>query len=101
LRNDNLVQIVKENFIPVALDLQVESTRQDAAGEFFRQINKVQLAGGIPFFTGRANTAAIVTFGQHWQHGPSCRNRSVSQVPFALGTWEKSIPSCARRRREG
>src|SRR5262249_35304890 len=60
LRNDNQAQIVKENFIPVALDLQVESTRKDAVGDFFRQINKVQ-QGGIPYFTGASGRIHAMT----------------------------------------
>jgi hypothetical protein len=95
LRNDHLVQIVKENFIPVALDLGVESTRQDAAGEFFRQINKVQLAGGIPFFTGASGRIhAMTAEGEFFScKGKHCRD---CDARAALAAWNK-LPESKRK----
>jgi hypothetical protein len=45
---------VQENFVPVALNLQVETERQDPQGEFFRQINKAPFpeTNKVPYFTG-------------------------------------------------
>ena len=46
--------MVQKHFVPVALNLQVEAERQDAQGDFFRQINKAPFpeANKIPYFTG-------------------------------------------------
>jgi hypothetical protein len=46
--------VVKEHYVPVALNLQVEADRQDAQGEFFRQINKPPFpeTNKTPYFTG-------------------------------------------------
>lgn len=46
--------MVKEHFVPVALNLQVEASRKDARGDFFRQINKPPFAetNKVPYFTG-------------------------------------------------
>ena len=46
--------MVKEHFVPVALNLQVEAHRKDAQGDFFRQINKVPFpeTNKMPYFTG-------------------------------------------------
>jgi hypothetical protein len=46
--------VVQENFVPVALNLQVEADRKDAQGEFFRQINQAPFpdTNKVPYFTG-------------------------------------------------
>jgi len=46
--------VVQDNFVPVALNLQVEADRQDAQGVFFRQINKPPFpeTNKVPYFTG-------------------------------------------------
>lgn len=46
--------MVKDHFVPVALNLQVEADRQDAQGAFFRQINKAPFpeSNKMPYFTG-------------------------------------------------
>jgi hypothetical protein len=95
LRNDNLAQIVAENFIPVALDLQVESARQDAAGEFFRQINKVQRHGIMTYFTGASGRIHAMTADGKFFHceGKPCRDCNIRA---ALEAWNK-LPESARK----
>jgi hypothetical protein len=46
--------VVKDHFVPVALNLQVEADRQDAQGDFFRRINKAPFpdVNKVPYFTG-------------------------------------------------
>jgi hypothetical protein len=75
LRNDNLAQFVRDNFIPLALDLQMESERKDSVGQFFRQINKVP-EGGIPNFTGASGRIHAMTADGTFFHcqGRSCRD---------------------------
>src|SRR5690349_17140483 len=96
LRNDNLAQIVKENFIPVALNLQVESTREDAAGDFFRRINKVQAGESIvTYFTPASGRIHAMTADGKFFNcgGRACRDCSPQA---ALTAWNK-LPESQRR----
>jgi hypothetical protein len=95
LRDANL-QVVKENFIPVALDLQTESGRQDAAGEFFRSINKTD-SHGLPKFTGASGRIHGMTAGGKFLCGDgknnSCRDCNIAA---ALKRWN-DLPEVERK----
>jgi hypothetical protein len=95
LRNDNLVQLVKENYIPVALNLQVEECRQDAAGDFFRGINKPQSGEVIPYFTGASGRIhAMTADGKFFAcQGRPCRDCNIRA---ALEAWNK-LPESERK----
>jgi hypothetical protein len=86
-----LAQIVRENFIPVALDLQMEPERKDSVGEFFRQINQVP-KGEIPHFTGASGRIHAMTADGKFFHceGHSCRD---CDIRAALKSWNELLES--------
>ena len=90
---------MQENFVPVALNLQVEADRKDAQGEFFRQINKPPFPGtsSIPSFTGASGRVHGMTASGKFlcphKAGSHCRDCDPRQ---ALKAWN-DLPERERK----
>lgn len=91
--------MVQENFVPVALNLQVEADRRDAQGDFFRQINKPPFpeTNKVPYFTGASGrihgmTASGKFLCSH-QPGSICRDCDAGA---ALKRW-RELPEKERQ----
>jgi hypothetical protein len=91
--------VVKEHFVPVALNLQVEANRQDARGDFFRRINQVPFpeTNRMPYFTGASGrihgmTASGKLLCMHTP-GAVCRDCDPRQ---ALRHWN-ALPQSERK----
>jgi len=91
--------VVKDHFVPVALNLQVEAERQDAQGEFFRQINKAPFpeTNKIPYFTGASGRIHGMTAGGMFlcQHKPGSICRDCDPA-IALRAWNE-LPASQRK----
>jgi hypothetical protein len=88
-----------EHFIPVALNLQVESDRQDAQGEFFRQINKTPFpeTNKMPYFTGASGRIHGLTASGKFlcKHTPGAICRDCDPAT-ALQGWN-DLPDSQRK----
>jgi hypothetical protein len=94
------VQSIREHFVPVALDLNVEASRRDAAGEFFRQINKAPFPETkVPYFTGASGRIHGMTASGKFlcAHSPGAVCRDCD-AHTALQRW-RDLP--ARERQAG
>jgi hypothetical protein len=91
--------VVKEHFVPVALNLQVEAERQDAQGEFFRQINKAPFpeTNKIPYFTGASGRIHGMTADGRFlcKHTPGAICRDCDPAT-ALQRWNE-LPQSQRK----
>jgi hypothetical protein len=91
--------VVKENFVPVALNLQVEADRQDAHGEFFRQINKAPFpeTNRVPYFTGASGRSHGMTASGKFlcKHTPGSICRDCDPTS-ALKGWNE-LPESQRK----
>jgi hypothetical protein len=91
--------VVKDHFVPVALNLQVEAYRQDAQGDFFRRINKAPFPdkNRVPYFTGASGRLHGMTASGKFLcvHSPGtiCRDCDARR---ALLSWN-SLPAAERK----
>jgi hypothetical protein len=91
--------VVKDHFVPVALNLQVEAARKDAQGDFFRQINKVPFpeTNKMPYFTGASGRIHGMTAGGKFlcAHSPGAICRDCD-AKAALQSWN-NLPERERK----
>jgi len=91
--------VVKEHFVPVALNLQVEADRKDAQGEFFRQINKAPFPETykVPYFTGASGRIHGMTASGKFlcKHTPGSICRDCDPT-IALEGWN-DLPASQRK----